>query len=477
MYVSDQRKMLHFLAFLQFLLTCYGEEFFVYPTLLQNRAATSNLVLRINEKIILHLERSSVLADQLRFVTTSDQGSELDMVDTSSIQESLYHDTHQQSSVRIRDQDGFVQVEGVINSKLRIKPVSGNERSSRGRVLHKVYEVHESLGPFREGRMLERSQSDDQNNRRRLKPHEPEARDMENNLFIVELHAISDNAHQVNFKKNEDLIAYLAVMSNAVNLRYLDMQNPRIKFKLVGVSRSLDDSFAKVGKGTVESEPTLNGLGKYYKQKKVPGNPDLVYLATGLDIVDFENGKMVSAITGIAFRGEVCRKYRVGMGEDIPTTYSGVRTMAHELAHILGSPHDGSPKCPWAEGYLMSYVDGGTKKYRLSQCSEEDIRKVVNNLPLSCFSEVSKTNYMAGHKKYPGQSVRAQYYCRRMLKVKGRRTKVSAEKPEFLSRRCKLNCCVNGELGRYCNRVNMLEGMECSKGKTCRRGVCGNYNW
>ncbi|XP_049520502.1 venom metalloproteinase antarease-like TtrivMP_A [Dermacentor silvarum] len=165
--------MLPAIVFLQFLLTCYGEEFFVYPTLLQRRAATSNLVLHINDKIILNLERSSVLADELRFITTSDQGNELDMVDTSSIQESLYHDTHHQSSVRIREQDGFVQVEGVINSKLRIKPLPESERSSQGRLLHKVYEVHERQeGSFREGQVLERFQNDDQNNRRRHKSQE-----------------------------------------------------------------------------------------------------------------------------------------------------------------------------------------------------------------------------------------------------------------------------------------------------------------
>ncbi|XP_049519237.1 venom metalloproteinase antarease-like TtrivMP_A [Dermacentor silvarum] len=487
--------MLPVILFLQFLLTCYGEEFFVYPTLLQRRAATSSLVLHINDKIILNLERSSVLADELQFITASDQGNELDMVDTSSIQESLYHDTHHQSSVRIREQDGVVQVEGVINSKLRIKPLPESERSSGGRMLHKIYDVHErQQGSFMEGRMLGRLQNDDQKDRRHRKSQEhdelelpnrmmrresrrAEGRNMNAELFIVELHAMSDKAHQVNFKKNEDLIAYMAVMSNAVNLRYLDMKNPRIKFKLIGVTRSQNDSFSKVGKGTVESEPTLDGLGKYVKEGKLPGNPDLVYFATGLDMIEFEQGRMSTGITGLAYRSEVCRRYRVGMGEDIPTSYSGVRTMAHELAHILGSPHDKTPKCPWSEGYLMSYLDGGTKKYRLSTCSEEEIRKTVHSLPKSCFDEQSKTNYQAVYKRYPGQSVRPQYYCRRMLKVKGKRSKVSAKKPAFLSKQCKMNCCVQSSLADMCYKVNILEGMECTTGKTCRRGVCGDFNW
>ncbi|XP_049519240.1 venom metalloproteinase antarease-like TtrivMP_A isoform X3 [Dermacentor silvarum] len=470
--------MLPAIVFLQFLLTCYGDEFFVYPTLLQRRAGTSSLLLHINDKIILNLERSSVLADELHFLTASDQENELDLVNTSSIQESLYHDTHHQSSLRIREQDGFVKVEGVINSKLRIKPLPESERSSRGPMLHKVYEVHESEeGSLWEGRVLERLQNDDRKDRRRRKSQEPEGRDMIPELFIVELHAMSDKVHQVNFKKNEDLIAYMAVMSNAVNLRYLEMKNPRIKFKLIGVTRMVNDSFSKVGKGTIEADPTLNGLGKFHNEGKVPGNPDLVYFVTGLDMINLKAGRISKAIQGLAYRGNVCRQYRVGMGEDIPTSFSGVKTMAHELAHILGSPHDTTPKCPWSEGYLMGGYEGGTKEYRLSKCSEESIRIRVNHLPQSCIKEQSKTNYLAVYKRYPGHSVRPQHYCRRMLKVKGKGTKVSAKKPPFLSRQCKMNCCMHSSFADVCHKVDILEGMECTKGKTCRRGVCGDFNW
>ncbi|XP_049270837.1 venom metalloproteinase antarease-like TtrivMP_A isoform X2 [Rhipicephalus sanguineus] len=457
---------------LQFLRTCYGEEFLVYPTLLQTRDAAANFVLHITDKIILNLERSSVLADELHFVTTSDDGDQLDMVDTSTIQESLYHDTHHQSSVRLLQRDGLVQVEGVINSKLRIKPLPERERSLRGQMLHKVYEVNENYnGLFRERTVLEPSQYDDRyesNYEDRV-----EARDMSPELFIVEIHVISDKVHQTSFRKNEDLIAYTAVMANAVNLRYLEMEHPKIKFKLVGVTRQ-SDSFGKVNGDMLDSSATLEELGKYYKKKHVPGNPDLVFMLSGLDLVDDANGR---ALTGIAYRGHVCKNYRVGMGEDIATSYSGVKTMAHEMAHILGSPHDQTPRCPWKDGYLMSYLDGGTRKYRLSVCSQEEIRSTVRKLPQRCFDEQSKTNYMAQHKKFPGQSVRPQYYCRKMLKVRGKGTKVVPEKIDYLSQQCKMKCCMKDSFGDKCYTVNILEGMGCTKGKTCRRGTCGNYKW
>uniref|UniRef100_L7LRY2 Putative tick salivary metalloprotease n=1 Tax=Rhipicephalus pulchellus TaxID=72859 RepID=L7LRY2_RHIPC len=459
---------------LQFLRTCYAaEEFLVYPTLLQTRNSAPNLVLHINDNIILNLERSSVLADELHFVTTSDDGDELDMVDTSAIQDSLYHDTHHQSSIRLLQQDGLVQVEGLINSKLRIKPLPERERSSQGQMLHKVYEVNESYkGLFREPTVLEPSQYDD----RTESHHENrvEARDTIPKLFIVEIHVISDKAHQTSFRKNEDLIAYTAVMANAVNLRYVEMEDPKIKFKLVGVTRNSKGNIGKVNGDMVEASATLEALGKYYKKGHVPGKPDLVFLLSGLDLVDEGNER---ALTGLAYKGHVCKSYRVGLGEDIATSYSGARTMAHEMAHILGSPHDQSSRCPWKDGFLMSYLDGGTKKYQLSVCSREEIRKTVRQLPQRCFDEQSKTNYMAQHKKYPGQSIRPRYYCRRMLKVKGKGAKVVPQKVDYLSEQCKMRCCVKKSSRLGCYTVNILEGMECTEGKTCRKGACGNYKW
>ncbi|KAL1470625.1 hypothetical protein MTO96_024129 [Rhipicephalus appendiculatus] len=135
---------------------------FILPFLQSSHAgreAAFDLVLHINDKIILNLERSSVLADELHFVTANDEGDVLELVDTSAIQKTLYHDARRQSSVRVRQQGGLVKVEGVIDSKLRIKPLPEGERSSHGQLLHKVYEVHESQNGslFAQDMVLQRS--------------------------------------------------------------------------------------------------------------------------------------------------------------------------------------------------------------------------------------------------------------------------------------------------------------------------------
>ncbi|KAH7934061.1 hypothetical protein HPB49_020942 [Dermacentor silvarum] len=72
---------------------------------------------------------------------------------------------------------------------------------------------------------------------------------------------------------------------------------------------------------------------------------------------------MDQSLRGLAFIGAVCSSYDVGESEDTAMSYDGTMVMAHELGHVLGSPHDDGwskdPECAWGHGYLMSYVDGG----------------------------------------------------------------------------------------------------------------------
>ncbi|XP_049512531.1 venom metalloproteinase antarease-like TtrivMP_A [Dermacentor silvarum] len=364
---------------------------FVYPTILQERTTTKNLVLRLNTNLTLNLERSSVLADELVVVTSSHGGDQLEKVDTSAIQEVLYQDTHHQSSLMVRHREGSVHVEGIINHELRIKPLPEDERSLQGRILHKIYKVQEIKGTyaniepaltnvFQRSNVGHQGKAKGQNNRKppQSTSHgEPQPRPNVEK-FTVELHVISDSVHQKSFKKNEELIAYLAIMTNGVNLRYLDMRNPRISFILVGLTRSTNDPFANHMKGFLYGPKTLDGLTAYKKQGKIPGNPDVVHLLTGQDLVTLKDGNMDQSLRGLAFIGAVCSSYDVGESEDTAMSYDGTMVMAHELGHVLGSPHDDGwskdPECAWGHGYLMSYVDGGVKKYRLSKCSEDKIR-------------------------------------------------------------------------------------------------------
>lgn len=459
-------------------ISCYTAptEYTVYPHILEERNAAGNLVLQLNDRMTLNLEKSTVIADRLIFVTSTKDLQEVETVDTSHIKDSIYLDKHYQSSVVVRKKDGNVEVEGIINDNLRIRPLPEAERSMQGQMLHKIFEVDRKKENFikavqqmqnlRRGYNYTNARKDTNHN----EGSDPlQERASSRDQFTVELHILSDKKHQYSYKTNEELITYMAVTTNAANLRYLDMANPRIKFILVGVSRIKDHDFAGNRHGVIDASAMLNGLQKYKNQGKIPGHHDVVYLATALDM----EMKMDRTVAGLANFAAACRSSAVGEGEDTPRTYNGVNTMAHELAHTLGSPHDETPECPWAKGYLMSYVDGGLNKFKLSPCSERSIRNYVQHQSDECIRVQNSKNYNREHRKFPGQSVRAQYLCTKLLRV-AQGKKVTAKE----SANCKMKCCNRGSLGGPpCRTYPMLDGMSCAKGKTCKRGVCGIHTW
>ncbi|XP_037273791.2 venom metalloproteinase antarease TserMP_A [Rhipicephalus microplus] len=443
-----------------------GSQFLVYPRILNERTTASHLVLQLNQDITLNLKRSSVLADELLVATSTLEGNQLELVNTSDIQASLYHDLHHQSSVTVRARDGAAEVEGIINHNLRIKPVSASKRSHRGEIPHRIYEVEEPKN-------IPITMSNGNTWQKITK------RALDFDRFAVEVHVVSDSVHQQNFAKTQELIAYFAVLLNGVNLRYLDMREPRIKFMLVGITRSLNDAYAKHLKpGILDMDKSLDGLYDYYVKGNIPGKPDVVHLVTGQDMARIENGALDKDYTGLAFGGPPCTKRAVSLSEDIASSYKGVFIMAHELGHVMGSPHDETEQCPWSEGYLMSYVDGGVKKYRLSRCSERRIRDNLKFMPRRCVGIVSQSTYMYHYKKFPGQKVSKKHYCKKLLRKYTTSNDIFYEKLEDSSRRCKMKCCfLTSPTMKRCLNATVLDGMKCDGGMTCRRGVCGQHEW
>ncbi|XP_075726840.1 venom metalloproteinase antarease TserMP_A-like [Rhipicephalus microplus] len=472
MHSKHSREMLAVIVFMELAAYgCTGEEIFVYPTVLQERTATKNLVIRLTDQITLNLQKSSILAETLLFASIKAEKTEIEWVNTTSIEERLYHDIHHQSSVTVQQRNGAVQVEGILSSNLRIKPVPESQRTLLGRIIHKIYEVQETKGNLKYSKKHKANYES--------KEFHAYSRSMESvpvNNFILEVHVLSDRAHNKNFRTAEALITYPAVMANAVNLRYEDMKKPSIRIRLVGITKSQYEPFAVRNQGTVDADKSLDALVAHNHKGRIPGHFDVLYWITGENLSGVENGVLDTSFSGLAYTGRLCTSQGVAEGEDIATSYSGARTMAHELAHTMGASHDKTPRCPWSEGFLMSYVDGGIKKYTLSPCSRDKIRSTLLNVSPKCRSVLSDTNYMTQRKHYPGQEISDRKYCAMMLRTDGKRTKVTFYKTPDLSVKCKMKCCRQG-LPKSCIVVDILEGMSCSKHKTCRRGVCGMHRW
>uniref|UniRef100_A0A224YQE8 Reprolysin n=1 Tax=Rhipicephalus zambeziensis TaxID=60191 RepID=A0A224YQE8_9ACAR len=482
-----------------------GIQHHVYPIILETRSTASKLVLRINDKITLNLEKSEVLAEELHFVTATTERHEVETVNTSSIEENIYHDSTERSSLMLHRKYGTLYVEGIVNRKLRIKPVPEGERSAQGHMLHSLYEVQERgenlpiVNTYANN--YRRPQGQVQSPYWRWRPTATHpgrypafhattstASTMTArrtvHTFVVELHIISDEEHNRNFRSKDELIGYLAVMVNAITLRYLEMEMPSITFKIVGVTMSRADIFASHILGTIEAYETLNKLEKYYREGNIPGNPDVVFLITNRDMSTVRGGSLDKDIAGLANVAGVCTTHRVAMGEDIAPSFDGAFAMAHEIGHSLGARHDprGSGECAWRRGFLMSYEDGGPNKYRLSECSMDAIRTNTEKLPGGCLSEsAARMHYIVKSSVMPGQKISASYYCslimKRTLIEKRIRSDVSPQTPLELTKQCKMKCCYSVNHQTWCRKVDLLDGMECEEESTCRKGVCMVHKW
>lgn len=113
-----------------------------------------------------------------------------------------------------------------------------------------------------------------------------------------------------------------------------------------------------------------------YMQSPGANNPGLAHLFTGRD--------MDQNVVGIAYIGALCNKfYGVGASQVDATGVYGALTVAHEMGHNFGSPHDsqdGSACASTADTFLMNPVLNGSSQF--SQCSLQQM--VPNVSAASC---------------------------------------------------------------------------------------------
>ncbi|XP_037582019.1 A disintegrin and metalloproteinase with thrombospondin motifs 13-like [Dermacentor silvarum] len=226
---------------------------------------------------------------------------------------------------------------------------------------------------------------------------------------------------------------------------------------------------------------SLNMFREYASSKKEDyGHPDIVLLLTGRDVYESTNQGPNKKIAGIAYEGGVCTESCVALAEDVPGSFSGVIDAAHELGHSLGASHDGSEpnkhisghpgslNCPASSGHLMTYVDGGSLRYRFSECNQKEIRHVLRARGKKCW-DINAEKIYAVEDVYPGAVLKPTEYCKRFY----RSNKVYSSADFRLKSTCKMKCCALLRSGKYaCNLHPMLDYMPCSYKKKCFQGVC-----
>ncbi|XP_072141900.1 A disintegrin and metalloproteinase with thrombospondin motifs like [Dermacentor andersoni] len=245
----------------------------------------------------------------------------------------------------------------------------------------------------------------------------------------------------------------------------------------------------------MESSSSLDGFRLHANSKRSEyGKPDMVYLLTGHDVYSEENdGTKSMNVLGIGFVGGLCTDFFVALGEDSAGLYTGMHTMTHEAAHVLGAAHDqsqpkswikgdpGSLDCPWSDGHIMSYVDGGVKHHRFSDCSLKQIRNLVLLRGKICWRVMNTGQTEEG--RFPGMEVGPNEFCKSVFPDQ---KNVIADMNSDRIKDCMIKCqyplyrqqcfgyghCYSYTTIKYLYK-HALDFMQCGKDKVCVRGVCG----
>ncbi|XP_072141902.1 venom metalloproteinase BumaMPs1-like [Dermacentor andersoni] len=461
----------------------------VYPRLLEERSADGRLVLYLHDKLTLNLRKASVTARHFRVLEHENGREVTHLFNGEDIDRNLHEDERQFATVHVRRKETGVEVEGLVGPYQRIRPVPEMERSDELLIPHMIYEIEKKEMLDVEMSVSAKGNYNQSNSLRSVSSAQgvPAA-------VTIELFIVSDQPHHKHFNSTLALIEYLCVQTNSVNMRYTDTSNPKVQFLLVGVER---DSFSRYRKGYgsyMESSSTLEAFQAYaYSKKYDYGNPDMAYLMTGFEVYSVgADNTMSTSVLGIGYVGGLCTRQFVALGEDTAGLYDGMHTLTHEAAHVLGAAHDqskpmawipkdpGSLDCLWSEGYIMSYVDGGTKHHRFSPCSLKQIRNVVTLRGPWCW-KVSNTGYTK-QGKYPGMEVAPNEFCRNTFPSKNN---VTADMGSPRMRECMVKCqypeirrvCKYGRCYMYStiysSFVHALDYMPCGGDEVCVRGICG----
>ncbi|KAK0079153.1 hypothetical protein PV325_001677, partial [Microctonus aethiopoides] len=226
--------------------------------------------------------------------------------------------------------------------------------------------------------------------------------------IFPELLIILDNSLYVNVGNNhQSAIQYLLSFWNAVDLRYRIINKPQIRLNLSAFILSISeggtpylDNFRR-GDSELDADKALEAMSKYYFQEsRFPFETyDMAIALTKLDMCNMIEGQFCDPSTlGYAYEAGACNRSYVDQNTEAVAIvednggYSAVLPATHEVAHLLGSPHDGLLKtsnCPGYDGYIMtSAVTFGENSFHWSSCSRKAFDEFFNSVDSECLFDV-----------------------------------------------------------------------------------------
>ncbi|XP_068983665.1 A disintegrin and metalloproteinase with thrombospondin motifs like isoform X2 [Bombus flavifrons] len=424
----------------------------------------------------------------------------------------IYQDTTNMASILLhRDANGKVLVDGNIGAELVIRPLPDrilNEVVNKDSNLHGAEllpNVTRSKGNLKRTshhvvyKKVTRPNGDEYSDFTLMEPdhlakryrskRSIAARTKREAPYVIypEILCIVDyDGYRLHGGDNVQIKRYFVSFWNGVDLRYKLLKGPKIRISIAGIiiSRGRDATpyleRNRVGRDAIDSAAALTDMGKYlFRERRLPVY-DIAVAVTKYDMCRRrKGGRCTKGTAGFAYVGGACvvnkRLEKVNSVAIIEDTggFSGIIVAAHEVGHLLGAVHDGSPppsylggpgaeKCRWEDGYIMSDLRHTEKGFKWSHCSVSSFHHFLNGDTATCL-------YNAPHEDealprvLPGKLLSLDAQCR-----KDRGTSACFKD----DRVCAQLFCFDAGSG-YCVAYRpAAEGSPCGDGQYCLNGKC-----
>ncbi|XP_024936868.1 A disintegrin and metalloproteinase with thrombospondin motifs 4 isoform X2 [Cephus cinctus] len=424
----------------------------------------------------------------------------------------IYQDASSMASILLhQDANGKVLVEGNIGSELVIRPLPErviNEVVSKAEGLHEAHllpnvtrskrslkHTNHHVVFRRSTRPVDDEYSDftfmepDHLAKRFRSKRSISTRSKREAPYVIypEILCIVDyDGYRLHGGDNVQIKRYFVSFWNGVDLRYKLLKGPKIRISIAGIiiSRGRDATpyleRNRVGRDAIDSAAALTDMGKYlFRERRLPVY-DIAVAVTKYDMCRRrKGGRCTKGTAGFAYVGGACvvnkRLEKVNSVAIIEDTggFSGIIVAAHEVGHLLGAVHDGSPppsylggpgaeKCRWEDGYIMSDLRHTEKGFKWSHCSVSSFHHFLNGDTATCL-------YNAPHEDealprvLPGKLLSLDAQCR-----KDRGTSACFKD----DRVCAQLFCFDAGSG-YCVAYRpAAEGSPCGDGQYCLNGKC-----